>query len=236
MTGCPALYDLDYIEKPFNIKSKTEVKNIVFSQGVTFTKSKSVSEYTRKLILDLKNMFPNTNLTVAFHHTLDKEKYKQKYNKKNNFVEKHHALTDWLEENDINYKDISGGVDSLIELYNNADLHIGQRVHAHIFMCSTSKPSVLITEDGRGRGLKEVLNGLVFDAYHGQKKLTIPEKVIDRLKTEKEDRYLVNKKILEDVKNNLLYDLKNDNIRMKETRFQIDLHYSMMKKYIAQLP
>jgi hypothetical protein len=38
------------------------------------------------------------------------------------------------------------------ELYGQVDLHVGYRVHAHLGTLSRRRPSLLIAEDGRGRG------------------------------------------------------------------------------------
>ncbi len=37
------------------------------------------------------------------------------------------------------------------------DLHIGYRVHTNIYFLSHRKPSILITEDSRGKGLLDTL-------------------------------------------------------------------------------
>jgi hypothetical protein len=36
--------------------------------------------------------------------------------------------------------------------YDDADLHVGYRVHAHLDFLSRRRPSLLVSEDGRGRG------------------------------------------------------------------------------------
>ena len=47
--------------------------------------------------------------------------------------------------------------------YSKVDLHIGYRVHAHIFMNSIAKKSILISEDGRAKGVKGVIGGIVWN-------------------------------------------------------------------------
>jgi polysaccharide pyruvyl transferase WcaK-like protein len=41
---------------------------------------------------------------------------------------------------------------SRIDFYGDADLHVGYRVHAHLCFVSQHRPSLLISEDGRGVG------------------------------------------------------------------------------------
>ena len=40
---------------------------------------------------------------------------------------------------------------------NSADLHIGYRVHSHLYMLSQRKPTVLIAEDARGESQNSTL-------------------------------------------------------------------------------
>lgn len=47
---------------------------------------------------------------------------------------------------------LAGSLPKLEALYGNADLHIGYRVHAHLFCLSRRIPSILINEDSRGVG------------------------------------------------------------------------------------
>jgi hypothetical protein len=39
-----------------------------------------------------------------------------------------------------------------IDFYHDCDLHIGYRVHAHLYFLSIRRPSFLVHEDGRGVG------------------------------------------------------------------------------------
>jgi len=50
---------------------------------------------------------------------------------------------------------------SSIDFYEAADLHVGYRVHAHLSFLSARRPSLLISEDGRGIGQAATLG----DAY-----------------------------------------------------------------------
>lgn len=68
---------------------------------------------------------------MVFHHSLDKDKFTthgatSMHNQRNNEFAK------WLEEQNINYVDISGSAENLINYYS-VDLHIGYRVHVHIY-------------------------------------------------------------------------------------------------------
>jgi hypothetical protein len=49
------------------------------------------------------------------------------------------------------YKELFGEANNL-EWYKNIDIHIGFRLHAHLWFLRNRKPSILIAEDGRGWG------------------------------------------------------------------------------------
>lgn len=53
--------------------------------------------------------------------------------------------------NYYNYINISGNYNNL-DFYKTIDMHIGFRLHAHLWFLRNRKPSFLIAEDGRGNG------------------------------------------------------------------------------------
>ncbi|MBL4652967.1 MAG: polysaccharide pyruvyl transferase family protein [Flavobacteriales bacterium] len=218
MTGCPALYSLDHLNKQVEFKSKPE--KIGFSLGVSYYRSSSMEKQMKDLIflLSKKTEF---NLEVLFHHKIDRSILKQ-----NKFVE-------WLEKEHINYKDISGSENGLIDSYSACDLHIGYRVHAHIFCCSISKPSVLLSEDGRGVALKEVIGGLSLKAYTGYgNQLTL--KAANKMGLY--DIFKTDPGFAQDVVNNLEYEIEQKYPRISLCRKAIDGYYTQMQKVISQLP
>lgn len=62
----------------------------------------------------------------------------------------------------VHIRDVSGDVNKL-DFYQDCDLHIGYRVHAHLYFISQRTPSILINEDGRGLGMGVSLGLPVFD-------------------------------------------------------------------------
>lgn len=57
------------------------------------------------------------------------------------------------------YVNLSGSCDNL-DYYNNIDMHVGFRLHAHKWFLQNRKPSLLIAEDGRGWGHLLTFEGL----------------------------------------------------------------------------
>ena len=222
-TGCPALYSNMVGVKPVKPKS---IQKIVFSVGVEYSKSKSLMNQTYNLIELLNN---NYDLTVAFHHGLSKN-----YKKARNFNQKLYStnkkLESYLISKKINYCDISGQTDNFKKLYKDTDLHIGYRVHAHIYSMSLNKPTILINEDGRGKALSQTISGLYFDAFsHFKKSLT--SKILNKLFNY--DRYITNKNLPVLILNNMKYEFQSNNYnRIFRYRNDIDNHFKIMVSYI----
>ncbi|WP_018931380.1 polysaccharide pyruvyl transferase family protein [Gracilibacillus lacisalsi] len=62
-------------------------------------------------------------------------------------------------EPSIEIVDLSGGANKL-DFYKDIDLHVGFRLHAHIWFLRNRKPSLLLAEDGRSTGHLETISGL----------------------------------------------------------------------------
>ena len=230
MTGCPALYDLNYIN---TTATSDQIKSVSFSAGVSFTNSKNMDNLQKECILRLKEYFKNSNFTVVFHHSIDEEKHFKSYKKLTDLYYAQKSLVNWLNENQIEYIDISGGEEKLIGHYNSCDFHIGFRVHAHIYMSSISKKSILISEDGRGKALQKVISGLIFDGYSG---INMPKKKFFGLIKVSKDTFTPNNDLPKDLINSIDYELKHKLPRLTLTRKNIDSHFEVMKNFLQQLP
>lgn len=231
MTGCPATYSLEHMGHEFN--SKVEVKKIGFSLGVSFLHSEKMKNQMKTLMLEIKERYKDASFIVAFHHSLEKNKLDLQ-NKQTNHLEKHQELAEWLENNDISYCDISGSAQSLIDFYSRCDVHVGYRVHAHIFMTSISKPSILIAEDGRGKALLNVFGSIVLNGYEGLRHKGFFGKAMTKLGVF--DRYKVSKKVPGEVLNLLSYEIKNDYANARNARSSVNNNFIMMEKFIKNLP
>jgi hypothetical protein len=171
MTGCPAYYDLDFINKPFNSPS---INKVAFSLGVSFVESSSIEKLMKENILKTKEKFQDKEFEVVFHHTLDKDKFLLVHGSSTKHNNRHNEFAKWLESQEIKYVDISGSAENLMNYYKTVDLHIGYRVHAHIFMNSISKFSILISEDGRAKAIRSVIGGIILDGYMKYKNNGVP--------------------------------------------------------------
>lgn len=150
MTGWPAWYNISFVEREKIINENWSLKNIFISNPAKLKNYSLLYE----LIKYLRYNFLNSNITLVFHRDKDAIKGSNKY-----------LLNKILEQNDVNTIDISGSADGF-KVYDNADLHIGFRVHAHIYNLSIRRRTVLIEEDGRGAGCDDTLGLIGIKAYN----------------------------------------------------------------------
>lgn len=231
MTGCPAYYDQNYINTEFTPQI---VKKAAFSLGVSFIDSPSMLELMKENILACQDRFSENEFEVVFHHSLDREKFSSAYNSLSYHVKMHNEFANWLDSKSIKYVDISGSAENLMNYYTNVDLHIGYRVHAHIFMNSISKKSILISEDGRAKGVKGTINGVVLNGYLNFKNGFF-SKIFNKLFSSY-DKFVVNSFLTKELINEIDYEQKIEFNRMKNSRKTIDNNYRIMRKFILQLP
>ncbi len=230
MTGCPALYSQKHIGSSMNVSPT--VSKVGFSLGVSMKTSERMFRQMQDVVLNLRDTLASASLVVAFHHGLNGG-YLHSHGSTPSLDKAQQRFCSWLIANGIEFEDISGSAESLKKFYSGCDLHIGYRVHAHIFMCSISKPSILICEDGRGKALSEVLGGVMFDGYDLVNN-SIVVKILHKLQLPYDNFTPVNK-IAVDVAQSIAYEL-HGGVRLNLPREAINRHFSVMKRFVEQLP
>ena len=232
MTGCPAYYDLDFIGKPFN-PPQTFTK-VAFSLGVALVDSPAMEQAMKTQVLHLKQWFADSEFEVVFHHALSAGTFLKAYRNGHTHNSKHRKFADWLTREGVAYVDISGSAKRLMDYYSSVDLHIGYRVHAHIFMNSVRKPSVLLAEDGRGKAVEKVIGGIVINGVE-RFKTDFFSKFGSRLVPGFE-RYVVNPFVSREIKVALACEQQNQGRRFNVSRFMMDENFEVMKDFLARLP
>lgn len=233
MTGCPAYYDLDNLGITPVIS--TEVDSIGFSLGVSFVQSARMERQMKRQIRACRNHFENADLKVLFHHSLEAQTTESVYgDSMSKHLARHHRFARWLEHQQIPYKDISGSAQNLIECYSSTDLHIGYRVHAHIFMNSIGRPSLLLSEDGRAKGCQSAIGGMVIDGYEALR--DSPSAKISRKLTGKPDRYVPNRYSTKEMIATVDYELRSRGHRTLAAQAVIRQNFLQMKRYLTLLP
>lgn len=232
MTGCPAYYDLDYIGKAVQLPEK--LRKVAFSLGVSFIDSPSMAREMKAQILHLKDYFKDAQFEVVFHHGLNPDTFLKSHGATPVHNQKHNEFAQWLSAAGVAYVDISGSAENLVEYYSEVDLHIGYRVHAHIFMNSLSRMSVLIAEDGRGKATEKVIGGMLLEGFYSYKSDLI-SKVIKRL-VSGFDRYVASATVSDEVVAQIEYEVRSSGHRMILSRAMMDSNIAIMGKYLEMLP
>lgn len=236
MTGCPALYSKDHLNQLDHFKPFDDIKKVSFSLGVNFRLDRQIDQQQKSLIKAIRGFFKDSDFEVVFHHGIS-QNYKGSVHADKKLLQEHINLAHWLGQEGIKYVDISGSAENLMKHYTEADFHIGYRVHAHIFMSSISKPSILITEDGRGAGLSEVIPGLYFNSFDSVKTSNhLVGKAINKLNEFSGSRFEVYEDLPNEVITNLKYEIDNNFPRMKRTRASINNLFPVMERFIKDLP
>lgn len=125
-TGDIAFYDKEYIGKPFQLPQ--DITSIVISdphRGVAYLNA------FKHLLTRLKLLFPNAKITVALHG-------------------ENKVISDLCESKALDYINIYSDKNEGLKIYDDADIHVGFRVHAHVSMLKRRKVSYLLEQDGRG--------------------------------------------------------------------------------------
>lgn len=141
MTGCPAWYDLE------RIADLTAKKVSLQKEDLKICVSDAAFRHNigrmRSLVIHLRNKYPSARIRMVFHSACQGNK-------------KDLIQQEFLDKYTLEYSDISGSAEGF-ELYDSCDLHIGFRVHAHIYCLSRGGISILVNEDARGNGVNDAL-------------------------------------------------------------------------------
>lgn len=145
LSGCPAIYDLKSIGTPFKIPKRIE-RLIVSDPANIFLYPKVV-----RLIREIRYLLPDAEINLCFHRGIKKDCYTSR---KASIAAQ--LLKTIAKMHGCLVHDVSSSIDN-IQFYQDCDLHIGFRVHAHVYFASTRKPTFLLQEDGRGIGMSKLI-------------------------------------------------------------------------------
>jgi hypothetical protein len=147
MTGDPVWYHIPSLGKKLQVPGK--IRTIAFTPA-----QNALYEYQSIRMLDvLRGLFPDARIICAFHRGIrSDDRYTPTVDEKRN-----RRIADAAKERGCELLDLSFSPERL-EAYAECDLHVGYRVHGHLYFVSRRKPSLLIEEDGRGVSLSESLN------------------------------------------------------------------------------
>ena len=219
MHGCPAWYDLEYIDK-IKLKQIGDISKICISDPADVKNSRvavSVIEYLRR-------KYPNAEIKYILHRGAWKKSdgaYGERRRK---------GIESVLKSEGIEWIDISGGYKGF-EVYDLCDLHVGFRVHAHIYNLSHRNRSILIEEDGRGAGVNQALGLGSIHAYDNRRcyKDGVVGKVINRIFP------MVNRYVVEELENQINHIEYTDGLEYEQAFLRMKFYYSRMKNHILKI-
>ena len=155
MTGCPAWYDLEHLTDEYQFKAD--------AKHITFSLPAKPQPDTFKILAGLTKMFPKAQKTIAMHHGFRPAKTAHG----NAMLRWHMRVFAFATARGWQVAPIADGLDKFKALYDHTDLHVGYRVHAHIYSLSQQSASLLINEDTRGVGQVTSLGGTMLMAGEG---------------------------------------------------------------------
>lgn len=163
--GDLALYDEDYIGQSINVSN--DIKTIAVSVGHHI----KYKYQTIELLDFIKNEYPKSKVILTLH------------GKPNHYSK---AIIKYAESLDINIEPLFGNIEKL-QLYDDIDIHIGYRLHAHIACIRKRKPSILLVEDARSYGFSKTLDtslGCIqaYNIFNNRPSDTVIEEVREFLK------------------------------------------------------
>lgn len=174
MTGCPVWYYIPSIGQEF--KAQEKIDKIVFT---TAADPKLILQ-TWQMIRMLKRQFPKAKVILSYHRGILPDKHTT-YRATIGYLLM--AAGAKLINFRTSIKDVSYDLDRL-NFYDSCDLHVGYRVHAHLYFLSKRMPSILINEDGRGRGMVETMGLPVFNVGDKGMVQTIENYIVELKKTQ----------------------------------------------------
>ena len=139
MTGCPAWYDESKLDQNYAFQ---EVKSLVFSMPAI------PQQQTMELLSGIAKRFPRAKKYLAFNagYKSTRTKNTAEYTRWNYLVVARAALMGFVPVS------FESNFEKFVEVMSSQQLHLGYRVHSHLFSLSQRITSMLIAEDSRGVG------------------------------------------------------------------------------------
>lgn len=226
MTGCPVWYNLSYIGE--EMTQTSNIKKIVYTPA----QMKEFASQSIDIMKVLKELFPKAEIYCSFHRGIGtKDEFTPDWD-----VENTQVLAKKATELGLIAVDTAFDL-SKIDFYEECDLHVGYRVHAHINFLSMRKPSLLIHEDGRGCGVSEALNINGVDAFERKRSSTPFDRTpkVRGVLRKLSPTIGIKNDCADEVKFQLQSDILNNFIRYVGVNKVIDANFLVMKNYISHL-
>lgn len=156
LNGCPSWYRLPDMGK--QLDNNTNIRQIIFSVPASGRQVVSFLSVIKKF----RNEIPEVKCIVSFNRGLGKGNNTSAAEyQRNNFI--YNKVRSYgCDIIDMSYSTKNNNI------YDESDLHIGFRVHTHIYFLSIGKPTFLLAEDSRGVGMLQTIQtpGWIIPKYY----------------------------------------------------------------------
>jgi len=227
LTGCASWYTP---EKFGEENKEVDIKKI----AVTPAQDPKYLKLSMTVLEVVKKKFPNTEIVCAFHRGIGKiDEYTSAKDAKNTQL-----LSDFAKQLGMNCIDLAYSY-SNYKKYDDIDLHIGFRVHAHLYFLSNRKPSILMHEDGRGKAMSETIGLAGVDVFKKsivRKPSDFSNKVFNKLNLSVESHPEVDYESIDKLNHTIDTHINNNYLLMNGVYKNFDNNYSIMKKFMSSLP
>jgi hypothetical protein len=156
MTGDPAWYDLSAIEAPVRVPPSLR------SIAVTPPANPGYFGQAIRLFERLATAFPGASVSVVHHRGVQR------------------PFASVAQRHGWSSVDITGS-SAGFTVYDDADVHVGYRVHAHLYALSRAIPTYLVAEDSRGIGVHRTLGELGAVGFDERADALVPRLVLAQL-------------------------------------------------------
>jgi hypothetical protein len=229
LVGCPVWYDLQSLGK--ELEPPRAVERVVFTPAQLHALREQSVEVARRIA----EILPRAEKICSFHRGLDEEgPWMPRADAENN-----RALAAEVDALGFDVVDVSGDA-SKIRFYDECTLHVGYRVHAHLYFLSRRKPSLLVEEDGRGAGASRALGVRGVAAFRRER---AGRQLLGRLRDRLAGRdgpapspYRVDAGAPAALGRLLREDLDSGFARLARIGATIDRHFDRMQDFVRGLP
>ena len=232
MTGCSSWYDSVHLQQEF--VPPDDIKTI----AVSVPQEPDFQQQFFLLLDQITKIFPKSRLKCFFHRGLSTDDFTSPRDAQNvQTIIKH------LDHRKISHHDLSYQLESL-DLYDDCTMHIGYRLHAHLFFLSQRKPSFLINEDGRGESMQTTLR---LNSFSGVRRSVISRWILGHSSSPLSswtEALLIKTRLDRTIQTDLIKNFLND-IRIEhkqgfpqiqDAQLFIRQQYTIMQKFLRTLP
>ncbi len=220
MLGCPVWYHLPSIGKA--LEPPTAVTRVVFTPAQLH----ALRDQSLAVAQRIAETWPEAEKFCSFHRGLDASDDCIPVAD----VENNRHIAERADALGFDVVDVTGDA-SKLDFYDECNLHVGYRVHAHLRFLSQRKPSLLIEEDGRGAGTSDALGVQGVPAFR-------PDH-LGRLRLAAggyASPYRVDDRVSDIVARRLGQDIDSGFARFAKLANTIDSHFARMEEFIRALP